>query len=151
MIDKPLYPLAEIKVLYESHIQFSQENIITTSHDAEKIFRKAWSDDIEYKESFAALYLNRGNRVLGLHWHSRGGVAGTIVDGKQILGIALKSNASSIILCHNHPSGNRTPSEADKHLTEKLRKACAFMDLKLLDHIILIKDGFLSFVDEGLL
>lgn len=97
------------------------------------------------------MYLNRANRVIGIHRHSTGGVAGTVVDTKQILAVALKSNASSLILCHNHPSLNLQPSQADLEITRKIKQAAQTMDLSLLDHLIITSEGYYSFADEGVL
>ena len=106
---------------------------------------------IEFIEEFKVLLLNRANRVIGIVPISVGGTAGTIADPKVIFVSALKCNASSIVLCHNHPSGNLKPSQADIELTKKLKSAGQFLELPILEHIILTKDGFLSFADEGLM
>ncbi|MCD4736515.1 MAG: JAB domain-containing protein [Bacteroidales bacterium] len=95
------------------------------------------------------LCLNRANKVLGWAKIGQGGISGTVTDPKVIFQIALKANASSIILAHNHPSGNKYHSEADNKLTRKIKNAGEFMDLQILDHIILIADGYYSFADEG--
>ncbi|MEN8249870.1 MAG: JAB domain-containing protein [Bacteroidota bacterium] len=81
-----------------------------------------------------------------------GGMSGTIADPKIIFQTALKASAASVILCHNHPSGNTKPSESDIRLTQKIKKAGSFLDLPALDHIIITEDsGYFSFADEGLL
>ena len=82
---------------------------------------------------------------------SKGGVSGTFVDAKLVFSVALKCNASSIIIAHNHPSSNLNPSEADKSLTKKLKSAGQFLDITLLDHLIITKDGYYSFSDDGLM
>ena len=97
------------------------------------------------------LYLNRANRVLGSYKLSKGGITGNIADVRLILGVALKTLATGLILAHNHPSGNLTPSDADLRLTMNVKKAAKLMDIELLDHLILSIDGFCSFVDDGLL
>lgn len=89
--------------------------------------------------------------VLGIARHSIGGVAGTVVDAKQILGVALKCNASALILCHNHPSGNTQPSGSDIELTNNIKKAAKFMNIVLLDHLILTPTDYYSFGDEGMI
>jgi len=122
-----------------------------SSKSSYDIFMACWNlDTIQYEERFAVMYLNRANRVLGIHHHAVGGIAGIVVDVKQVLGIALKCNASAFILCHNHAGGVLKPSEADLHLTAKFRKAAKVMDLVLLDHLIITLEGYYSFVDEGL-
>ena len=95
------------------------------------------------------LLLNRANKVLGYVLLSLGGTAGTVVDPKVIFQAALKTNAHGIILCHNHPSGNLTPSSQDISLTKQLRDAGKFLEIALLDHLILTTEGYYSFADEG--
>lgn len=102
-------------------------------------------------EEFVILVLNCANRVLGYARISSGGISGTVADPKVIFQIALKSNGSSLILCHNHPSLNLQPSEADIHLTRKLKEAGLMLDLPVLDHLIVSSEGFYSFADEGLM
>lgn len=97
------------------------------------------------------MVLNRNNEVLGICPLSRGGVSGTIVDAKLVFSIALKCNASSIIVAHNHPSGNLKPSDADIKLTKKLKQAAAYLDIQFLDHVIVTKNGYTSFSDKGLM
>ena len=87
--------------------------------------------------------------MLGIYPLSKGGVTGTVVDAKLVFSVALKCNASNLIIAHNHPSGNLKPSEADKSLTLKLKKAANLLDITLLDHLILSKEGYYSFQDES--
>ncbi len=82
---------------------------------------------------------------------STGGVTGTVADPKLVFVAALKANACSIIISHNHPSGNLKPSQADEHLTQKIKLAGQFLDIKLIDHIIVSSEGYYSFADEGLI
>jgi DNA repair protein RadC len=110
-----------------------------------------WSFHIERVEEFVILCLNRANKVLGYSKISQGGLSGTVADPKVIFQVALKSNASSIILCHNHPSGNTKPSDNDIQLTKKLKKAGEFLELNVLDHLIITSDAYFSFADESLL
>jgi DNA repair protein RadC len=102
-------------------------------------------------EEFWLILLNRANRIISKHLVSKGGQAGTIADPKIIFNIALENHAASIILAHNHPSGNLKPSHADLELTKKLRAAGQFLDLPVLDHLIITDQGFLSFADEGII
>ena len=125
---------------------------IKTSKDALDAFKLFYDQDtIELTESFIALFLNRANNTLGWLKVSQGGMTGTVVDIRIILGTALKIAAQSIILSHNHPSGNLQPSEADISLTKKIKEAATFMDISILDHIIYTESGFYSFADEGLM
>ena len=102
-------------------------------------------------EEFWILLLIRANRITSKHLVSKGGQAGTIADPKIIFKIAIENHAASIILAHNHPSGNIKPSQADLDLTNKLRSAGQFLDIPVLDHLIITDQNFLSFTDEGLL
>ncbi|MCW3071308.1 MAG: repair protein [Bacteroidetes bacterium] len=87
--------------------------------------------------------------MLGFSKISQGGLSGTVVDAKVVFQVALKANASSILLAHNHPSGNLKPSEADLMITKNIREAGKLMEIPLVDHIILTDEGYYSFADEG--
>jgi DNA repair protein RadC len=102
-------------------------------------------------EEFWIIVLNRANKITSNHLISKGGQAGTIADPKIIFNIAIENHAASLILAHNHPSGNLKPSQADLDLTRKLRSAGRFLDIPILDHLIITDNGFLSFADEGIL
>lgn len=107
-------------------------------------------DTIGYKETFKVLLLNNANKIIGYTTISEGGLTSTIVDVRMILQTALVSNATSIILTHNHPSGNPHPSIHDDNLTKKIKSACELMDIQLLDHIIVTPyDSFYSYCNEG--
>ena len=102
-------------------------------------------------EEFWILLLNRANKITSKHLISKGGRAGTVADPKIIFNVALQNHATSIILAHNHPSGNLKPSQADIDLTRKLKTAGTYLDLPVLDHLIITDTGFFSFTDEGML
>jgi len=106
--------------------------------------------DLDHEE-FWLLMLNRANKVLGRYKVSQGGLSGTVIDTRIILKKALDNLASSIIVCHNHPSGNNQPSDADVKITEKLKKAAEMLEIKLLDHVIIAEKSYFSFADEGLI
>ncbi len=106
--------------------------------------------DLDHEE-FWLLMLNRANRILGRFKVSQGGLSGTVIDTRIILKKALDNLASSIIVCHNHPSGNNKPSDADVKITEKLKKAAEMLEIKLLDHVIIADKSYFSFADEGLI
>lgn len=122
---------------------------ITSSRDAFELMHSVLSD-AEYEE-FWIITLNRGNMVKRTIRISQGSVAGTVADPKKIFKLALEDNASAIILCHNHPSGSLKPSENDIRITSKCKEAGKFMELPVLDHLIIGDDKFYSFADEGLL
>jgi len=113
--------VTEIKMVYQNRIKAAERPQIRSSQDAYNILAHHWSDQIGLMEEFYILLLDRSNRVMGRYLVSQGGVAGTVVDAKIVFACALKCRASSIILSHNHPSGNLTPSQADRKLTDKLR------------------------------
>lgn len=103
------------------------------------------------KEVFAVVFLNRANKINHFEIVSEGGITGTVADPRIILKKALEENAVSLILCHNHPSGNLKPSRADEELTAKIKEAARFLDIKVIDHVIVSEEGYFSFADEGIL
>ena len=143
--------LAEIEVSYRP--KKVHHPIIKSSADAYYHLLKFFPEEtISLQESFVVLYTNRANRIIGVYEMSKGGITGTVADPKLILGVALKSAATGIILAHNHPSGNLEPSIQDKTITSKIKEACKLLDIVLLDHIIVVpEDTYYSFADEGLL
>ena len=122
---------------------------ITSSKDVYEVLGPRL-EDLDHEE-FWILLLNRANMIIGRHEISKGGVSGTVADSKIIFKLAIENLASAIILCHNHPSGNLKPSDADIKTTEKLKKAGLIMDIPILDHIIISEAGYCSLADEGLL
>jgi DNA repair protein RadC len=122
---------------------------IASSRDAYEIFRSVMSD--QPYESFWIILMNKANKVIRKCNISEGGVSGTVVDPKKIYKIALDLHASSMILGHNHPSGNIQPSEADQKITKKIRDAGLMLDVAVLDHLIIGDDKYYSFADEGTL
>lgn len=103
------------------------------------------------KEIFVVVFLNRGNKIMHIEPISEGGLTGTVADPRVILKKALEHNATALILCHNHPSGNLYPSHADEMLTQKIKQAAAFLDISIMDHIIVSDEGYFSFSDEGMM
>lgn len=146
------FRIAEIEITYNPKIRASDRPKITCSKDAYEVLKSHWDQNkLHYIEEFKVLLLNRANKVLGISQISQGGMSGTVVDPKVVMGIALKTASSGIILAHNHPSGNKRPSEADKRITQKLYDAGQLLEIPVLDHIILAGDDYLSFSDECLL
>jgi DNA repair protein RadC len=113
-------------------------------------FLKASLKDYSY-EVFAVVFLNRANKVKHFEVMSKGGMTHTIVDPRIIFLKALEVQATSMVLCHNHPSGSLRPSRADEELTQKLRNAGKLLDIKVVDHLIVGDEGYYSFADEGLM
>jgi len=122
---------------------------VITSKDVFEIMKPSMID-LPHEE-FWLLMLNRASSVIKKELISRGGVSGTVVDAKIIFKSAVEQYASSIILCHNHPSGNLNPSDADIRLTKNIKEAGKIMEISLLDHLIISEKGFYSFADEGII
>lgn len=139
-----------ILTVKEGDVSFQKAHI-TSSEDAETYVRNLFGDDIEIYESFFVLMLNRSLNTIGWAKISQGGVIQTVVDVKIIMKYAIESLASSIILIHNHPSGNLNVSNEDKKITSTVKSACKILDIELIDHIILTKTNYVSFADEGIL
>jgi DNA repair protein RadC len=107
------------------------------------------ADSVQYSESAYAIYMNRQNNVIAFSKISEGAIDGTVIDVRKVLAFGLLCGAVSIIISHNHPSGNKRPSQADDDITKKLAKAGNIMEIKVLDHIIVTADGYYSYADEG--
>lgn len=128
------------------------ENVkITSSQVAADYLKQFYFDDMELFESCFILMLNNSNSTIGYAKISQGGITGTIVDVRIVAKYAIESLCTGIILAHNHPSGKLIASEADKAITKKIREGLGIFDIKLIDHLILTKESYLSFGDEGLL
>jgi DNA repair protein RadC len=122
---------------------------ITSSSDVVELMQPILGD--MGHEEFHVIYLSNNNKILRKEAISRGGITGTVADIRLILKGALDGGATSIILCHNHPSGNKQPSQADISLTKKVKQAGEIMDIKVLDHIIITLKDYYSFADQGML
>jgi DNA repair protein RadC len=122
---------------------------IKSSKDAYEILRH-YVQDLNHEE-FWLLCLSRSGAVIAEHRIGEGGITGTVADPRKIFKLALDQMATGIIVCHNHPSGNLTPSEQDKDLTNKIRAAGKLLDINLMDHLIITQKQYFSFADEGLL
>jgi DNA repair protein RadC len=107
----------------------------------------------QYKkhEVFAVVFLNRANKINHFEIVSEGGITGTVADPRIILRKALEHDAISIVLCHNHPSGSLKPSRQDEEITQKIKEASKYFDIRVMDHIIVSEEGYYSFADEGIL
>jgi len=141
--------VTEIRVSYRYRVKPTECPKISCSGDCYKLLKSLWSNKLEYCEEFYVLLLNQGHKVLGVSKISEGGLSGTVVDPKRVFQVALKSNASAIILGHNHPSGNTQPSDADNRITEKLKKAGSLLDVSVLDHLIITAESYYSYADNG--
>lgn len=142
--------VSEIMVSYKP-IRNSNSQI-NSSYDAVNIVRKVWNDDtIEMQEEVKVILLNHSNSVLGVYNLSKGGMTASLVDIRLILSVTLKCLATGVILVHNHPSGNLKPSTSDLTIVQKLKDSCKLLDISLLDSIIITKDSYMSFNDDGLI
>ena len=126
-----------------------EKSSVTSSSDVYNYF-KPLITDISHEE-FWVLYLNRSNKVIDQYKLSQGGISGTVIDIRLIMKRAIELLASSIIVCHNHPSGNKNPSDNDKAITTKLKIAGEQLEIRLLDHLIITDNSYFSFADEGML
>lgn len=144
--------VAEIEITYRNPVKPSQRAKISRSQDCYNLLLANWGSTIELYEDFVVLLLNTANKVMGLVHIGSGGISGCVVDVKKVFTIALAAGSvSSIILAHNHPSGNLQPSEADMKITKKIVEAGDLLDIKVLDHLIVTSEGFYSFSDDGAL
>ena len=147
-----MFCISEVQLSYTPKFKHSELPMITEAGDAYKILLEHWDlNTINLIEQFYVLLLSRSNKLLGIYEVSKGGFAGTVVDPKIIFIAALKGCASSIILAHNHPSGNLKPSQSDISITKRLVEVGYILELPVVDHLIVTEDGFLSFAEEGLL
>ncbi len=128
---------------------FLNKPFVPSSYEAAE-FLKTKLKDYAY-EVFAVVYLNKANKVNDYSIISTGGITGTVADPRIILKKALEVQATSLVLCHNHPSGNLKPSKQDEELTAKIKEAARHLDIKIMDHLIVSEEGYFSFADEGLL
>ena len=143
----------EIKVSYKGGVRSAFWTKINHSQDAANLLFENWDKDtIEVHEAFKILLLNNSNKVKGVHQISQGGITGTLVDIRLLFATILKSLSVAIILAHNHPSGKLKPSKADIDITNKIKRAAKFLDILVLDHLIIAPNGgYYSFKDEGVI
>jgi len=126
-----------------------KKDIISSSRDLAEYLKVQFQH--KRHEVFAVVFLNRSNKINHFEIISEGGITGTVADPKIILKRALEHDASSLVLCHNHPSGSLRPSRQDEELTGRIKQAAMYFDIKILDHIIVSEEGFFSFADDGIL
>ncbi|MBY0477653.1 MAG: JAB domain-containing protein [Chitinophagaceae bacterium] len=144
--------VAEVELVYKTKVKASERPKVNSSKDIYNILKQVWDENkIDMLEEFKVIFLNRANRATGVYDASSGGITGTVADPRLILAAAIKSLSVSIVLSHNHPSGNLKPSRADEELTIKIKEAASYHDIKVLDHIIISSEGYFSFADEGLI
>lgn len=151
-IKLPPTHIAEIELVYKTNVKVADRPVIKTSSDSYEIAKLCWDmNQIELVEHFKVLLLNCASQVLGVYHLSVGTTTATLVDMRLLFTTAIKANAISVILIHNHPSGSLKPSEADRNMTTKVLDAARLLDIRVLDHVIITAEGYFSFADEGLL
>ena len=142
--------IGEMKISYRTTSVAKRK--ITRSMDINDFLMEVWDPELlEYQEQMCLIALSRTNYILGYEFIASGGTAGVFVDAKMIFQAVLLCNASSFVLAHNHPSGNLQPSEQDKRLTERMKRIAKDLDIPLLDHVIVTKESYMSFADQGIL
>ena len=140
--------LTEILISYKNKNQDAIK--VSSSVDVYNFILNHWDDDtLDIQENVKMLLLNSSNTILGVYDVSIGGINSTVIDLRLVLSVALKCLASSIILVHNHPSGNINPSEQDREFTKKIKSACKFLEIQLFEHIIITRYDYFSFADNG--
>lgn len=149
---RDLFTVTEIEISYRSKVRACDRLKVTKANDAYDILYYSWNQNkIDFIEEFKILLLDTSNACLGISNISTGGLSSCLVDPRHIFALSLKAKASSLILAHNHPSGNLSPSKADLILTQKLVDAGKLLDIRVLDHLILGNHSYLSMADDGLL
>ena len=146
-----LQNIAEVSIVYKSNTPVNKKVQIMSSLDINEIMQPVFSEFMSHHEEFWVMLLRNNNTVLGISKISQGGLSQTTIDARIIFQLALKANSSKICLCHNHPSGNLTPSIQDQELTRTIVQAGKLMNIEVLDHVILNDGGYYSFADNGML
>lgn len=141
------FKIREIEVTFNKEAYFFGQ--VTSSNDVYNFLRDQILKGIEVQEHFIALYLNQANKIIGYYHHSTGTINATMVDIEIVAAVAVKTLAKSVIISHNHPSGNLQPSEADRQLTRRIKESLKLFDVQLIDHIIVTRNGYYSFAEKS--
>lgn len=150
MEHKELFKVAEVQLSYKPHFKAQERPQISSSRQAYDLLLANWDMElINFIEQAKMILLNRNNRVLGIINLSTGGGASTVMDARVIFATALKATATSLIVAHNHPSGNLKPSSEDIRLTEKLKQAGKLLEIEVHDHLIVTETEYYSMAEEG--
>jgi DNA repair protein RadC len=151
LMTQRLFQVSEVELTYRTKIPYADRPVITESRHSYDILMELWDQNkIELLEEFKILLLDRRNAVLGFVPISSGGISSCVIDPKILFVAALKARASSIVMAHNHPSGNLRPSKQDKDMTQKIKSAGLLLDISVLDHLIITRENYYSFADNGL-
>jgi DNA repair protein RadC len=145
------FRVAEVELCYKNKIKASDRPKVKSAQDAFDLLIETWNmNRLDLAEEFKILLLDRSHKCLGISSVAIGGVSACLVDPKIVFATALKSKASSIILCHNHPSGNLSPSPQDIELTRKIASGGKLLEISILDHLIVTSNGYYSMSNEGI-
>jgi len=148
-MSKQIYMVGESYLAYKEKIMQSVD--IKNSQNVYDFIKSMWHSDIQIIERFLLLTISRKNSIISYQWISQGGLSGTAIDLRIIFKTAIEALSSAIIVCHNHPSGNLNPSDADITITDKISSAGNILDVKLLDHLIITSNAYYSMADNNLL
>lgn len=152
MSKNPLYNICEVTLIYRNKVKAKERPKITSTKSAYEILAEVWDKNrIELIEQFKIILLDTSNRCLGVSDIATGGVNWCAADSKIIFATALKAKATSLILSHNHPSGNLQPSNEDLKLTHKLVEGGKLLDIRVIDHLIVTNDDYFSMSENGLM
>ena len=144
--------VCEVKISYNPTVKPSERPVLRSSQEIFRLLTDSHvfsPDTIEHREFFKILLLNKANRMLGVMHLSEGSMDGTVIDVRHIMQGSILSNAAGLVLCHNHPSGNCTPSAQDDTVTHQVKQACALFSIRILDHLIISPYSYYSYADEG--
>ena len=146
-----VYKVCDVKLTYNTKVKSSERAVVKDSNSAYSLLIGHVYDPetIQHREYMKLILLNRAHKVLGIAHISEGGLDSTSADIRIIMQAAILGNASAMILSHNHPSGNKQPSNQDDLLTDRVKKAAKLFDIQYLDHIIVTDSGYYSYLDEG--
>ncbi|MBP3517845.1 MAG: JAB domain-containing protein [Parabacteroides sp.] len=146
-----MYKVCDVKLTYNTKVKSSERAVVRDSNSTYSLLMDHIYDSqtIQYKEYMKLILLNRAHKVLGIVHISEGGLDSTSADIRIIMQAAILGNSSAMILSHNHPSGNKQPSNQDDLLTDRVKKAAKLFDIQLLDHIIVTDSGYYSYSNEG--
>jgi DNA repair protein RadC len=142
--------IAVMEIARRKNAGANKKNVIVNSSRSVFNHLQPYFEDLSHEE-FYVIYLNRANTIIATKQISKGGISQTVVDGKIVFNYALQCKASAMILAHNHPSGRLVPSDSDKQLTQSLSRFGKFIDVQILDHLIINANNYFSFADEGLM
>jgi DNA repair protein RadC len=150
MIISENYKISEVELIYRNKVKAKDRPRIQRSCDAYELLCQSWDmNKMDLQEQFKVLLLDKGGHCMGIMLVSSGGMSACLVDPKLVFATALKARACSLILAHNHPSGNLKASKEDEALTEQLCEGGGLLHIDILDHLILTSDGYTSLADDG--